>query len=110
MPSVFKQAARTSIGTTRTEVLSIQNGIRATIIGFNVANVTDYDVIAITVTLRDTANNETVYIKNLPIAPYSSVKLVTNGEKLIIPAGHKVDVTCNVENSADVVISYVELS
>lgn len=110
MPSVFKQAAHTSIGTTKTEVLSIQNGFRATIIGFNVANITDYDVISITVTLRDSADNESVYIKNLPVAPNSSVKLVTNGEKLIIPAGHKVDITCNVEDSADVVISYVELS
>ena len=110
MPSVFKQVAFNHIGTTKTQVLGIQNGVRATIIGFNVANITDYDVVSITVTLRDNTDNESVYIKNLPVSPNSAVKLVTNGEKLIIPANHKVDVVCNVEESIDVIISYVELS
>lgn len=110
MPSVFKQSALQNVGPTPTEALSIPNGVRATVIGFNVANTTDYDVVSITVTLVDTNNVESVYIRNLPIPPCTAVKLITNGEKLIVPGNHKVNISCDTENSVDVVVSYVEMS
>lgn len=110
MPSIFKQSALQNVGAIPTEALSIPNGVRATVIGFNVANTTDYDVVRITVTLVDQDNVESVYIRNLPIPPYTSVKLITNGEKLIVPGNHKVRISCDTENSVDVVVSYVEMS
>ena len=41
MPTVFKQAISTEIGTTPVDVLDVQAGVRATVIGCNLANVTD---------------------------------------------------------------------
>ena len=110
MPSVFKQATKQGVGTTREQVLSVDNGYRATIVGFNITNVTDYDVVRVTVILRDPTDIESFYARNIPIPPNTSLKLITHGEKLIVPGRHKVDVVCDTDESLDVVISYVELS
>ena len=41
MPTLFKHAVNTDIGTTPVDVLQIPLGVRATVIGLNLANVTD---------------------------------------------------------------------
>jgi hypothetical protein len=38
------------------------------------------------------------------------LKLVTNGEKLILPQGGGIKVTSDIDGSIDAVVSYVELS
>ena len=110
MPSVFKQSALQKVGIVPQQCLLIENGVKATVIGFNVANITDYDVVRITVTVIDQSNIESFYIRNLPIPPNTSVKLITNGEKLIVPGNHRVNIVCDVDGGVDVVISYVEIS
>ena len=47
MPTIFKHAVNTEIGTTPVDVLQIPAGVRATVIGCNIANVTDYDTVVI---------------------------------------------------------------
>ena len=45
MPTLFKHSLHTQIGTSPTDVLEIAAGVRATVIGCNLANVTDYDTV-----------------------------------------------------------------
>jgi len=45
MPTVFKHAVNTDVGTTPVDVLQIGAGVRATVIGINLANTTDYDTV-----------------------------------------------------------------
>ena len=40
MPTLFRHAVTTSVGTTPVDVLQIQEGVRATVIGCNIANIT----------------------------------------------------------------------
>ena len=110
MPTVFKQAVATEIGTTPVDVLDIPGGVRATVIGCNIANVTEYDTVVVDLLVVGADTTVSNYVKGLVIPPNTSVKVVTQGEKLILPATSGTRVEADTEDSIDVVISYVEIS
>lgn len=110
MPTVFKHAVNTGIGTTPVDVLQIPAGVRATVIGCNLANVTDYDTIVVDVYVIDENSTQAAYIKGLPIPPSSAVKIITNGEKLILPETSGIRIVSDTSDSVDSTISYVEIS
>jgi hypothetical protein len=110
MPTIFKHAVNTEIGSSPVDVLQIPQGVRATIIGLNLANVTDFDVVNVDVFVIDEASTEAHYVRGLVIPPNTSVKVVTQGEKLILPASAGIRIVSDTENSVDSTISYVEIS
>jgi hypothetical protein len=110
MPTIFKHAVNTEIGTSPVDVLQIPQGVRATVIGLNLANVTDFDVVNVNVFVVDEASTEAHYVRGLVIPPNTSVKVVTQGEKLILPAAAGIRIVSDTENSVDSTISYVEIS
>ena len=110
MPTVFKHAVNTDIGTEPVDVLQIPLGVRATVIGCNLANVTDYDTVNVNVYIVDEFSTQAHYVKGLVIPPNTSVKLITQGEKLILPETSGIRIESDVENSVDSTISYVEIS
>lgn len=109
MPTVFRQATATSIGVTPVDVLQIPIGLRATVIGCNLANITDDDII-VDVEVVDESSTPVKYVKGLMIPPYNAAKIVTNSEKLILPETAGLRIVSDTENSLDVVVSYVEIS
>ena len=110
MPTVFRMSTATGIGTTPVDVLQIAEGIRATIVGCNLANTTLFETVAVDVFVINEDSAPALYVKNVIIPPNTAVKLITGGEKLIIPETAGLRVTSTVENSVDVTISYVEIS
>lgn len=110
MATNFRHSVNTSIGTTPVDVLQIPAGVRATVIGCNIANVTDYDTVTVNVYVVDDNSTQAYYVKGLPIPPNTSVKVITNGEKLILPETSGIRIVSDVENSIDTTISYVEIS
>jgi hypothetical protein len=110
MPTIFKHAVSSAIGTTPVDVLDIQAGVRATVIGCNIANVTDYDTVAVDVYVINGDSAVSHYVKKLPIPPNTSVKIITNGEKLILPELTGLRIVSDTANSLDSTISYVEIS
>lgn len=110
MPTVFRMQTATNIGTTPVDVLQIDQGIRATVIGCNLSNTTLYDTLVVDVTVVDEESTAASYLKNIIIPPNTSVKVITDGEKLILPETAGLRVVSNVEGSLDVVVSYVEIS
>jgi hypothetical protein len=110
MPTVFKHALVTQIGTNPTDVVEIGGGVRATVIGCNLANVTDYDVIVADVLIVGADTTTSYYVKGLAIPPNTSVKLVTQGEKLILPENTELRVVSDTADSIDATVSYVEIS
>ena len=110
MPTVFKHAVSSAIGTTPVDVLDIQAGVRATVIGCNIANVTDYDTVAVDVYIINGDSAVSHYVKKLPIPPNTSVKIITNGEKLILPELTGLRIVSDTADSLDSTISYVEIS
>lgn len=110
MPTVFKHSLVTQIGTNPTDVVEIGAGVRATVIGCNLANVTEYDTVIADVQVVGSDTTVSYYIKGLAIPPNTSVKVVTQGEKLILPANTGLRVTSDTNDSIDATISYVEIS
>jgi hypothetical protein len=109
MPTVFKQAVTTDIGTTPVDVLQIGEGVRSTVIGCNLANTTDDDVI-VDVFVVDENSTQAYYVRGLLIPPYNAAKIVTNSEKLILPETAGIRIVSDTDNSIDSTISYVEIS
>lgn len=110
MPTLFKHSVNTSIGTTPVDVLQIDAGVRATVIGCNIANITDYDTVKVNVYVVDENSTQGTYVKNLVVPPNTAVKVITNGEKLILPATAGIRIVSDTDNSIDSTISYVEIS
>jgi hypothetical protein len=110
MPTVFKHALVTQIGTNPTDVVEIGGGVRATVIGCNLANVTDYDLIVADVIIVGADTTSSYYIRGLAIPPNTSVKLITQGEKLILPENTELRIVSDTADSIDATVSYVEIS
>ncbi len=110
MPTAFSQAIESGIGTSPVTLLETPTGFRITVIGCNLTNITDYDNVVVDVQVTDGSSAYAYYAKGVVIPPQTSLKLVTNGEKLILPQGYGLKVTADIDGSVDAVVSYVELS
>jgi hypothetical protein len=109
MPTVFRHSVNAAIGTTPVDVIQIGAGTRATVIGLNLVNVTD-NVITIDVFVVDAASTEAYYAKNLVIPPNTTLKVITQGEKLILPELSGLRIASSENDSIDSTVSYVEIS
>lgn len=109
MPTVFRHAVNAGLGTTPVDVVQIPSGVRATVIGMNLVNVTE-DVITTSVFVIDSSSTVAYYAKDLIIPPNTTLKVITQGEKLILPADSGLRIVSSDENSIDSTISYVEIS
>lgn len=110
MPTVFKHALVTQIGTNPTDVVEIGGGVRATVIGCNLANVLEFDTVVADVQVVGADTTVSYYVKGLAIPPNTAVKVVTQGEKLILPENTGLRIVTNTADSIDATISYVEIS
>jgi hypothetical protein len=110
MPTLFRHSVNTDIGTTPVDVLQIPLGVRATVIGLNLANVTDFDTVNVNVFVIDENSTQAHYVRGLVIPPNTTAKIITQGEKLILPETSGIRIVSDTEDSVDVTISYVEIS
>lgn len=110
MPTSFKHAVKSTIGTTPEEVLTIPVGFRGTVIGCNLANITEYDTVNVDVFVVTEDSSPAYYIRGLTIAPNGAVKIITNGEKLILPQNTGLRIVSDTPDSVSAVVSYVEIS
>lgn len=110
MPTVFRHSLVTQIGTTPTDVVEIPNGVRATVIGCNLANVTEYDTLNVDVLVVGADTTVSYYVRGLVIPPNTTAKVVTQGEKLILPENSGLRVVSDTPDSIDATISFVEIS
>jgi len=110
MATTFKNAVVTNIGTTPSDVLQMPLGFRCTVIGLNLANRTEFDSVVVNVYIVDEDSVAGYYIRDAIIPPNSALKLITNGEKLIIPSTGGIRVVSDTADSVDAVISYVEIT
>lgn len=110
MPTTFKNSVNSGIGTTPIDLVSTPEGFRITVIGCNLANVTDYNTVNVDVFVVDESSNAAYYVKGITVPPNSAVKVVTNGEKLILPEGQILRIVSDTADSIDATVSFVEIS
>jgi hypothetical protein len=110
MPTVFRHSLVTQVGTTPTDIVEIGAGVRATVIGCNLANITDYDTVVADLQVVGADTTVSYYVRGLVIPPNSSVKVITQGEKLILPETTGLRLVTDTPDSIDATTSYVEIS
>lgn len=108
MANFFRTKVAKDIGTTPINVLETTVSNRFTLIGCNLANTTD-DNVFVDVFVEDSSAITGYYIKQLMIDPYTSAKVITNGEKLILAESCKLRIVSDTAASVDAIISYAEI-
>jgi hypothetical protein len=108
MASFFRTKVVSNIGTTPVDVLQPSIANRFTLIGCNLANTTD-NVVIVDITITDAFAVTGYYIRQLRIDPYTSAKIVTNGEKIILAENTTMTIVSDTDNSVDLIASYAEI-
>ena len=110
MANTFKNSITGSIGTTGVKVYEVPAGTSTTVIGVGVANVNSQNI-SVSVMVRDTSANKAVYVvKDSLIMPGSSNVLVGGEQKLVLESTDFLSVTSSLANSADVIVSVLEIT
>lgn len=112
MATVFKNKLEAGIGTTEIEVIDVTALARATVIGMSFSNQTA-DIVSVSIRVENTTetapNDSAYFVKNVQIPPYQSLRVINGGEKLVLAGNMKVHVQASVDDSLDMVASYVEI-
>jgi hypothetical protein len=109
MTTYFRTKVESDIGTTPVNVLSTNANNIFTLIGLSLANITDGDII-VDVTITDSIPTTGYYIKQLIIPPYTSAKLVQQGEKIILGNNCSITIVSDTDSSIDAIASYAEIA
>ena len=109
MATFFRNKVVKNVGTKPVEVVAATPGSRFTIIGLSLTNLTG-DFVYVNVMLEDDASSTGYYIKDTLLPANTSLRAVQQGEKLIVAPENKIFVQSNLNDSVDVIISYVEIT
>jgi len=97
-----------NIGTTPVQILQTINFQKITVIGLSMTN-TQTSNLFINLILENTDTNTTVYyLKETIVASGTSLRAVSNGEKLILSPNNILYAQSSLANSIDVIVSYVQ--
>ena len=108
MATFFRNHVETEIGTNEVVLYETAPNERSTIIGLSLTNLTQ-DFVYVDVQVTDDENIKGFYVKQALIAANTSLRLVTDGEKLILAPENKISVTASSPASIDAILSYVEV-
>lgn len=106
MANTFKSYTKASIGTSLTDVYTVPAATTAIVIGCNMSNRTG-DQVNCNVYIVTTTGDDVYLIRNIPI-PNGSAFEFNAGNKIILSAGDKIQVSSDVASSVDVIMSILE--
>ena len=87
---------------------AVADGSQITLIGMTIANRVS-SVISVDVQLHD-GSNSTYIVKAAPVPVGGSLIVVGGDQKIVLNVGHKIIVTSNTASSADVIMSFLEIT
>lgn len=108
MATNFKNVIGKDIGTERVAVYTVPPATSTTVIGMNLANLTN-GIVKATIEIADEASSIGVMVKDMPIPPNTSLKPIGKGEKIVLDANNVLYVTTDQTASVDVILSIVEI-
>ena len=109
MATEFKNKVTKNVGVLPVEIITVGPSARATIIGMSLTNLTDSFVYA-SVYVEDDTSVSGYYLKDTLLPANTSLRVVNQGEKLILAPDNKILVSSSIDDSIDVVMSYVEIT
>ena len=109
MANTFRNRTLRAVGTSPVDVGAVvAASTQTTLIGMTIANITS-GVISVTVTLND-GSNTTNIVKDAPIPTGGSLIPVGGDQKIVMMTGDKIIITSNTASSADVIMSFLEIT
>ena len=114
MANSFKNRTLRGVGTTPTPLgAAVSANTETTLIGMTIANTTS-GVINVTVTLTDNAGSPGPYTTNLvkdaPVPTCGSLVVLGVDQKVCLITGDIIKVKSNTASSADVIMSFLEIT
>jgi uncharacterized alpha/beta hydrolase family protein len=111
MANQFKNSITGSIGTVETIVYQVPPDTVSTVIGMSVANTNESSNIGVSVLITDASETKTNFlVKNTLIPNGTSVVLIGGDQKVVLEANDTISVESSLSNSADVIVSVLEIS
>ena len=108
MATIFKNKVVKDVGILPVDILETSAAQRATIIGMSLTNLTQ-SFVYVDVLIQDDTSVTGYYLKETLLPANTSLRVVATGEKLIVAPSNKVQVRSSLDDSVDVVMSYVEI-
>jgi hypothetical protein len=110
MPNTFKNSISGSIGNTETTVYTAPASTTTTVIGVAISNRVQQDI-NIDVKMYDSSASKNIFLCSGSLVPETSNLVLVGGEqKLVLEENDYLTLSSNVANSADIVISVLEIS
>ena len=108
MATTFKNVVVKGVGSDLATLVQTTNLTRCTVIGLSLTNITGSNTI-VDVLVEDDTSTQGYYVKGVIIPPGSSLRVVNQGEKLIMATENQLLVRASQPNSIDAIVSYVEI-
>lgn len=109
MATLFRNKVIKNVGTVPVEITSIDPANRATIIGLSLTNLTD-SFVFVNILIEDDTSVSGFYLKDTLLPANTSLRAVNQGEKLILTGSNRMLVSSSIDDSVDVILSYVEIT
>lgn len=112
MANSFTNSLKPGIGLANTTVYQTPVATQSTVIGLSVANRTTANTIQISAYVLDSSNSYApTYIVNNATVPVGGTIVVVGGDqKLVLKAGDSIQVVSSVTNSADAILSVLQIT
>ena len=107
MANNFRNKVIKNIGVEPVEILTVGAAERATVVGLSLTNLVN-SFVYVDILVKDDTSIEGFYLKETLLPANTSLRSVTNGEKLILAPNNVLSVQSSLDDSIDVILSYVE--
>lgn len=108
MATLFKNKVVKNIGTVPVDLYETDASTRATVIGMSLTNLTP-SFVYVDVLIQDDTSVTGYYLKETLLPANTSLRVISTGEKLIVAPTNKIQVRSSLDDSVDVVMSFVEI-
>lgn len=110
MANNFKRKLSSNVGTSFTSVgaYTVGASTQTTIIGLTISNIVSSQIL-IDVTL-DNGSSNTYLVKDAPVPSGGSIVIVGGDQKVVLETNDKIQVKSDTANSADVIMSILEIT
>jgi hypothetical protein len=110
MATTFSNSLVSELGISPTTVLTSASNALVTVIGLSLTNLTSSIILASIRILNNTTTDTAHYVKEIPIPPNQSLRVINGGEKLILGTNTSVIIEASQDDSLDLVMSYVSIT
>ena len=109
MATILKNTVIKNCGPVPVLIYETLSTTRVTILGLSFTNLTD-QFIYCDVLIKDDTSVTGYYLKDSILPAGTSLRAVSTGEKLVLAPSNQLLVRSSVDDSVDVIVSYVEIT